>query len=59
MDVLDKKPTAELLAVLLQEIAKAQNEIKCARGDIEKASNRVKFATVLVHKLIEREETQR
>jgi len=39
----------------LAEIAKANNELKCARGDIEKAQGRVKFATMLVNTLIERQ----
>ena len=55
MDILDNKSDSELLASLLAEIAKANNELKCARGDIEKAQGRVKFATMLVNTLIERQ----
>jgi hypothetical protein len=55
MDVLDKKTDKQLLESLVAEIAKATNEIKCARGDIEKAQSRIKFMLVLSHTLIERQ----
>lgn len=55
MDVIDSKSDKELIQSLIAEIAKAQNELKCARGDIDKAQSRVKFATLLLHKLIERQ----
>jgi len=55
MDILDNKTDKELLSSLLAEIAKANNELKCARGDIEKAQGRIKFATMLVNDLIERQ----
>lgn len=55
MDVIDDKNDRELLASLLAEIAKANNELKCARGDIEKAQGRIKFATMLLNTLIERQ----
>ena len=59
MDMLDKKTESELLESILAEAAKAQNEIKCAHSDIEKAQSRLRFCTVLIHKLIDRQETQR
>jgi len=31
------------------EIAKAQNEIRCARADVEKASSRLAFTLSAVH----------
>lgn len=55
MDVLDNKTDKELLESLIAEIAKATNEIKCARGDLEKAQSRIKFLLVLAHTLIERQ----
>lgn len=55
MDILDDKTDKELLQSLLAEIAKASNELKCARGDIEKAQGRIKFTTMLVNALIERQ----
>ena len=54
MDVLDTKSDKELLQSLVAEIAKATNEIKCARGDIDKAQSRIKFLLVVAHTLIER-----
>lgn len=36
------------------EIAKAQNEVRCARKDVEKASNRLAFVSSAIHNLKER-----
>jgi hypothetical protein len=55
MDVIDEKNDKELIQSILAEIAKANNELKCARGDIEKAQGRIKFATLLLNRLIERQ----
>jgi len=55
MDMLDNKTDKELLESLVAEIAKATNEIKCARGDIDKAQSRIKFLLVLAHELIYRQ----
>lgn len=55
MDVLDSKTDKQLLESLLAEIAKATNEIKCAKADIDKAQGRIKFLLVLTHTLIERQ----
>ena len=55
MDILDSKTDKQLLESLIAEIAKATNEIKCARGDIDKAQGRIKFLLVLAHTLIERQ----
>lgn len=59
MDILDSKSDKELLESLIAEIAKATNEIKCARGDIDKAQSRIKFLLVIAHTLIERQEIKR
>jgi hypothetical protein len=55
MDVLDTKTDKELLESLIAEIAKCTNEIKCARGDLEKAQGRIKFLLVLAHTMINRQ----
>jgi len=55
MDVIDNKNDKELLESLIAEIAKCTNELKCARGDLEKAQSRIKFLLVLAHRLIERQ----
>lgn len=59
MDVLDKKSDLELLQSLLAELAKANNEIKCAQNDLNKAQNRMKFLLLLANILIERQEIDR
>lgn len=55
MDLLESKTDKELLQSLIAEIAKATNEIKCARGDIDKAQSRIKFLLAVAHTLIERQ----
>jgi hypothetical protein len=55
MDVLGNKTNKELLKSLLAEIAKAQNELKCARGDLDKAQSRISFLIVLANDLINRQ----
>lgn len=39
------------------EIAKAQNELKCARADVEKASSRLAFTLTAIHNLKQRTNT--
>jgi len=55
MDVIGNKSDKELLESIVAEIAKATNEIKCARGDIDKAQSRIKFLLVLAHEMIQRQ----
>ena len=55
MDVIDNKNDKQLLESLIAEVAKASNEIKCARGDIEKAQSRIKFINMVLHTLIDRQ----
>lgn len=55
MDLLKDKTDKEILQSLVAELAKAQNEMKCARGDLEKAQGRQKFLMVLLHELINRQ----
>jgi hypothetical protein len=45
----------QLLRSMLAETAKANNEIKCAKADLEKAQNRLSFLIMLTNKLIERQ----
>jgi len=54
MEVLDKKTDEELLRSIICEIAKAKNELNCAKGDIEKATSRLNFLLVVTNKLAER-----
>jgi hypothetical protein len=56
MQILDTKSDSELLQSLLAEIAKAQNEIRCSRSDIEKAQNRLRFCIMVANTLIDRKD---
>lgn len=55
MDILGKKTDAELLRSLVGELAKANNEVRCARQDLEKATGRINFLLVLANELIKRQ----
>jgi hypothetical protein len=56
MDLLKDKTDLDLLRSILAELAKSNNEISCARGDLNKAQNRQKFLLVLLNELINRQE---
>ena len=55
MDLLDQKTDKELIRSLLGELAKANNELKCAKQDIEKVTGRISFLLVLTNNLINRQ----
>ena len=55
MDILDRKTDKELLQSVVAEIAKANNEIKCAQRDLTKSQSRLNFLVVVANKLIERQ----
>lgn len=55
MDILERKTDEELLRSLIAELAKARNEIACARADIDKARSRITFLLVVANTLIERQ----
>jgi hypothetical protein len=55
MDVLDNKTTLELVTSLVGEAAKASNELRCARADIEKIQGRLNFTLVLLNEVINRQ----
>jgi hypothetical protein len=55
MDMLDLKNDEELLASTLAEIAKSQNELRCAQRDLDKAQSRIGFALLLINNLIKRQ----
>jgi hypothetical protein len=54
MDILQNKSDFELSQSILAETAKATNELKCARNDIEKAQSRLSFVIALTNELINR-----
>ena len=55
MEIIENKTDKQLVESLLAELAKAQNEITCARKDLEKAHGRQKFLLVVIHELIQRQ----
>lgn len=55
-DIMDSKTDEELLRSALAEVAKANNELKCAEADVKKSRNRLNFLIVLMNKLIDRNE---
>lgn len=59
MDVIDNKSDKELLESLIAEVAKATNELRCAKGDLDKAQSRIKFINLVLHTLIDRQEIKR
>ena len=56
MQVIDSKTSQELVRSVLAETAKASNELRCARADIDKAQGRLQFAVALLNELIKRQE---
>jgi len=56
MDILDTKSSSELLSSIVAELAKARNELACAKGDMDKAHSRINFLLVVANTLINRKE---
>ena len=56
MHVVDSKTDQELLKSILAETAKASNELRCARADVEKAQSRLQFTVALLNEMIKRQE---
>lgn len=54
-NMLDTKSDGELYRSLLAEVAKASNELKCAKSDLDKAASRLNFLLVVTNKLIDRQ----
>lgn len=54
MDIIDSKTPEQLLQSLIAEAAKAQNELRCAQGDIRKANSRLQFLLAVINDLLER-----
>lgn len=59
MELLDKKTDRELLASQVGELAKATNELRCAKGDLDKIQNRLNFSLVLLNEMINRKGDQK
>jgi hypothetical protein len=56
MHVVDSKTDQELVRSILAETAKASNELRCARADVEKAQSRLQFTVALLNEMIKRQE---
>ena len=56
MNMIDSKTDQELVKSILAESAKASNELRCARADVEKAQSRLQFTVALLNELIKRQE---
>jgi hypothetical protein len=54
MDLLENKTDKQLLESILAEIAKAKNEVACAKGDIAKAQSRLNFLIAVSNELLNR-----
>jgi hypothetical protein len=54
MDVFNNKTNDELVQSLLAELAKARNELACARGDIDKATGRIAFLLAIANTILNR-----
>lgn len=55
MDLLENKSDKEIVQSILAEIAKAKNELSCARADIQKAQSRLGFLIVAANEMIKRQ----
>jgi len=55
MQIWNNHKTKEVLKSIEQEIAKANNELKCAEADIVKAKRRLAFTLSAIHNLNDRD----
>lgn len=57
MDIINDKSQIELIDSLLAEVAKSQNELRCAQRDLAKAAGRLNFAIMIMNRLREKGST--
>lgn len=55
MEIWDRNTTKDILKSLESELAKAINELNCAKRDVNKSSNRVSFCLTALHELKHRD----
>jgi len=55
MNIIDSKTDDELLESLLAELAKASNELRCAKDDIAKVQSRLSFVLAIANTMIQRQ----
>lgn len=51
MQVWNTLSTSDIIKTLEQELAKSQNELRCAQADVQKAQNRLSFVMTAIHDL--------
>lgn len=54
MDIIKNNSTKDLLSSMIAELAKAQNEIRCAQRDVDKANKRISFCLSVINALQDR-----
>jgi hypothetical protein len=54
MDLLKGKTNKELVQSCVAELAKAQNEIRCAQRDVDKANRRLSFLLAVLNTINDR-----
>ena len=55
MQIWERNTTKDILKSLESELAKAVNEVNCAKKDVDKASRRVAFCLTGLHELKNRD----
>ena len=55
MQIWERTSTKDILKSLESELAKAVNEVNCAKKDVDKASRRVAFCLTGLHELKNRD----
>ena len=55
MEVWNRNTTKDILKSLESELAKAVNEVNCAKKDVQKASSRIAFCLTAIHELKHRD----
>lgn len=55
MQIWENKTITEIIKSMEMEIAKAQNELRCAERDIRKAQSRIAFTLSAIHNLNDRD----
>lgn len=55
MEIWERNQTKDIVKSLETELAKAQNELNCLKGDAQKVSNRIAFCLSAIHELKKRD----
>jgi hypothetical protein len=55
MEIWKRNTSTDILKSLESELAKAVNEVNCAKKDVQKASSRIAFCLTAIHELKHRD----